>query len=373
VDLVRRDVERWREVVLLAGAKVARGAPFCAWTLARKLCPSPCGIEPAELEWLLALIAGHMICETGIALSDHLDTDDEECRKNIVDWLVRLAGGGQLPPRDRVAAGVTLGILGDPRKGVGLTPAGLPEIDWIEIPAGPFIMGTGSDRGERSLIKEPYFISRYPVTVAQYQAFVDSGGYGESGKRYWTRAGWTWKEKEDIRGPKVFESVFQTANHPRVGVSWYEAVAFCLWLGERLNLRVMLPSGAQWERAARHTDGRDFPWGSEKNAAERCNIDGTGIGHTSAVGLFPMGNTLSGACDMAGNAWEWCRTLYHDDPGTYDRETHERLEGESARVLRGGAWYDDAANARCAYCLGIDPVGRNSDVGFRVAASPQSL
>ena len=102
---------------------------------------------------------------------------------------------------------------------------------------------------------------------------------------------------------------FQTPNHPQVGVSWYEAVAYCNWLSERLGYTVRLPSEAEWERAARSTDGRIYPWGDEFDA-RRCNMSDTGIGATSTVGIFPDGDADCGAADMSGNVWEWCSTKW---------------------------------------------------------------
>src|ERR1019366_113372 len=155
--------------------------------------------------------------------------------------------------------------------------------------------------------------SRYLVTVAQYQAFVEAGGYREA--KYWTKAGWQWCQARGRDRPDDYEEVYQTSNHPRVGVSWYEAVAFCRWLSERLrNLpesssrreealtekadsgkaekqkqigaslprllpdeEICLPSEAEWERAARGENGRPYSWGDATNFAERCNCARTEI------------------------------------------------------------------------------------------------
>ena len=276
------------------------------------------------------------------------------------------------PPVLRAAAGRALGRLGDPRKGVGVVEAqnfaSLPDIDWIAIPAGPFVMGgkkswEGGQQFTCHLISEPYRISRYPVTVAQYDCFVQSGGYGEEG--WWTETGWVWQKKEEITGPRRFEGVSQTPNHPVVGVSWYEAVAYCAWLSAQVGYRVELPTEAQWERAARHTDGRVYPWGGEF-APDRCNMGDTGIGTTSAVGIFPSGNAECGAADMAGNVWEWCRTVWLDGYTDYAQRVSDDLTGEQRRVLRGGSFYNNHNDTRCAYRYRYIPDSRNTYSGFRL-------
>jgi formylglycine-generating enzyme required for sulfatase activity len=299
---------------------------------------------------------------------------------HVAGWLAELLSRGALPPKERACAGAVLTRLGDPRPGVGLGPDGLPAIDWVEVPAGPFPMGSTSRESpwdderpgfECRLIRKPYRIARYPITVAQYQAFVDAKGYEE--RRFWTQAGWTWRKKEGIGGPEDYSPVFQTLNHPRGGVSWFEAVAFCRWLSERLKEEVRLPSEAEWERAARHTDRRKYPWGNaEEEYKERCNMSDTGIGHTSPVGMFPGGDSPCGAADMAGNVYEWCRTKWIPNYEDYERRADDDPEGGKSRALRGGAFFDSLDSVRCAFRFWNFPVYRYRNFGFRVVASPFS-
>jgi formylglycine-generating enzyme required for sulfatase activity len=151
--------------------------------------------------------------------------------------------------------------------------------------------GEGYDWGRPQFdcdsVTKPFAISRYPLTVAQYQAFVDAGGYSE--RKFWTDLGWKWKQVKKVNGPEDYDAVFQTANHPRVGVSWFEAIAFCGWLAERMKKPVTLPSEAEWERAARHKDGRVFPWGNEQQRGLRRGGYG---GERVGVDTEPLGQRL---------------------------------------------------------------------------------
>ena len=290
----------------------------------------------------------------------------------------------------RARAASAIGRFGDPRDGVGLDAAKkFPKLAWIALPKGPFIMGSkpgvGYDR-ERpqlpkcGLIEQPYRISRYPVTELQYAAFVDDDGYAAKHKTCWTQAGWDWREQKKITGPLNNETdpVFQTPNHPRVGVSWYEAFAFCRWLTDKLRTanqisakeRVRLPTEAEWERAARHTDGRTYPWGKEvKGIAKRCNMSETGLNKTSAVGLFPKGRAECGAEDMAGNVWEWCLTPWLSDYARYEttvKPLEADLEAKGARVVRGGWWFNyDPNYLPASYRFYYEPEFRDYVLGFR--------
>ncbi len=378
VDLALRNPAHWREVLTFAArqAKVGRGVP-AADALVRCQSVEEWSREnqPGEADWRAAVLAGEQLLEIGLA-AVNVREEHRAVRRRVAGWLGALLGKGALPVSERAKAGMVLGRLGDERQGVGVKN-GLPDMDWIPIPPGPFKMGNGSEAHPCDVIKKPYGISRYPVTVAQYQAFVDAGGYGE--KRLWTDEGWKWKQSEKIVRPPDSDPGFQTANHPRVGVSWFEAIAFCRWLAERSKLNVTLPSEAEWERAARHTDGREFPWGNpEQDIEQRCNMDKTGLGHTSAVGMFPNGLAECGAADMAGNVWEWTRSLWGKDyklefsyPYRPD-DGRENLDAPKnvARVLRGGSWFDFADVARGAYRIWSDPGARDWYFGFRLVASP---
>ena len=303
--------------------------------------------------------------------------------ERLVPRLVQILREEPLRAVERAAAGRALAKLGDPRPGVGVDPdTGLPDIVWCEVPSGPFLMGS-TDEDEMAYsdekpqheynIRAPYKISRYPVTQAQYGVFVQAGGYTE--RRYWTEEGWSWREREGILEPPRLGEPWDLSNHPRVAVSWYEAVAFCRWLTEELrrgneiteSQEVTLPMEPQWERAARGADGRIYPWGGDPDP-ERANYSDTGIGATSAVGCFPEGASLYGVEDQSGNVWEWCRTKWKDNYEGYEDDND--LRGNDPRVLRGGSVDDTGASVRCAYRFWFGPDDRYRYLGFRLVASP---
>jgi formylglycine-generating enzyme required for sulfatase activity len=314
------------------------------------------------------------------------------CREKVGQALVGALRREDVQPILRAAAGRALAKLGDPRPGVGVDPAtGLPDILWCYVPPGAFLMGDGREKHRNESITDGYLISRYPVTNAQFGAFVEARGYRE--RRYWTEAGWRRKERKGWTGPYDPGEPFNLPNHPVLGVTWYEALAFCRWFGERLQvsglrfqvwrdgqletwnlkpetLTVRLPSEAEWEKAARGTEGRQYPWGDDPDP-DRANYDQTGIGATSAVGCFPRGASPYGVEDLSGNAWEWCATKWEDSYEGYRGDNDP--EGYDGRVLRGGAFDNGAWNVRCAFRDWDFPLYRLRSGGFRVVASPVRL
>jgi formylglycine-generating enzyme required for sulfatase activity len=385
----RLDDAWWREPALLLLGYLSNSSPNTASALARRLArlPKSSALDPGAPppDWPpldeRARLAGAALAAAGMLEQPNASPT---LRAELADLLTGLltAGAG---PAEWAETGDTLARLGDPRPGVGLRPDGLPDIVWCEVPEGSFLMGTREQAiralrerygGRRALYERevpqgeltlPAFqIARYPVTVAQYSAFVEDGGY--TTQRHWTEAGWAWREKEGLTGPETFGPSSDLPNHPVVGVSWYEAVAFCRWLGELGGQEVRLPTEAEWERAARGTDGREYPWGDEFDAT-RCNVDDTRIGSTSPVGIFPGGASPCGALDMAGNVWEWTSSL--SKPYPYQAgDGREDSEAEGSRVLRGGAFSYSQDVARCACRYNGHPDSQWLYDGFRLVVSP---
>jgi formylglycine-generating enzyme required for sulfatase activity len=288
------------------------------------------------------------------------------------------------PPHPRVArpAGERLEVergAGRPGPGEELQP------QWREVPAGPFLIGSRPDNplaAEREKpqheqpIPYPYRIGRYPVTNAEFARFVEAKGYED--RAFWTEAGWQWKEESRRTGPERYGGEFDRPDHPVVGVSWYEAVAYCNWLTQAMRAGgelgpdevVRLPTEAEWEKAARSDDGREWPWGDEFDPA-RANTAESRRRCTTPVGEYsPAGDSPYGCADMGGNVWEWCSTRWVDNYQDYDQDVQERekLEGDARRVLRGGSWSDLAYFARCAARLGDLPLGWSRYCGFRCVA-----
>ncbi len=370
-ELVGQDPNRWREVALLAGAKQALGGANNIWNLVEELCYED--VTPkADLKAMkLAVIAAEHIVET--ANLQELGRRGQRCVARVKAWLKYIMETTpSLDARERATAGQLLGLLGDDRPWVGLKD-GLPDIVWHTVPTGTFIMGKGKEQ-HTVTIPYDYRVSRYPVTQMQYQVFVDDGGYTD--KEWWTVKGWQWKVVDERTANRKYGLPFDLPNHPVVGVSWYEAVAFCNWLTARLravgklgaNESIKLPSEAEWEKAARGTDGRTYPWG-EFLDPDKANYDKTGIGATSAVGCFPNGVSPCGAMDMAGNVWEWCSSEYKPYPYQAD-DGREILTSHSNKVLRGGSWIDVMADLRCAYRNFFNPYYNYENFGFRYFCVP---
>jgi hypothetical protein len=326
----------WEEAtVLLAGFHSNDCAPVIRW------------LADAQPE-----TAAQCLLESGAGIADRSGL----LRGLEAAWLPRLTDTRREPrPEARAAIGRALGRLGlDSRKGVGLTAEGLPDIDWVEIPEGEFIY----QKGERRKL-ERFLIARYPVTNVQFQAFLD-GADGYRQDRWWK--GLTDPDRQP-RPPHWSES-----NHPRETVSWHEAMAFCAWLGYKQRRHVTLPTEWQWERAARGTDGRTYPWGNQYRAGY-ANINETyqsagphDIGRTSAVGIYPQGVSPEGVLDLSGDVWEWCLN-------EYGKPSRTQARGGESRVLRGGSWYSGRDSARAGSRGLPRPGARSGNFGFRVVCS----
>lgn len=223
-------------------------------------------------------------------------------------------------------------------------PSSPINFEWCHVPAGEFVMGAEDYDDEKPIhhvVLPEFYMAKYPITNAQYKQFVDA---------------------ENHRTPRHWKNSKIPANkddHPVVWVSWHDAMAFCQWAG------VQLPSEAQWEKAARGTDGRVYPWGNELPTAELCNFWDSRIGDTTPIGDYPKGASPFGCLDMAGNVWEWTSSLYKPYPYVPDDGRENQKDG-GRRTWRGGSFVSDDLNVGCAYRNFNNPDNSYNNAGFRV-------
>ena len=404
-----------------------------------RLCPVAAPQTAAD--WRGIQWAGDVAVELG---AERIRADIEEpdggpaLLARLIPRLLALIEGGHLPPAERAAAGAALGRLGDPRF---TGPYALP--DFVPIPAGVFWMGsdeaevarlisTAKEDWEKDAFKaeaprhqvelDAFAIARYPTTNAMFRCFMAAGGYADP--RWWAEAiadkRWAKGKVKDWQGerdqPYFWDDArFDGPTQPVVGVTWYEAAAYCRWLTATLNDGHLyrLPTEAEWERAARGPvpstatpgdvapgnrpnkfgtpaisrgtpesstcrgiagGGRRYPWGDDW-ADDHCNSEELNLGRTTPVGVFPAGASAEPerVHDLAGNVWEWCSDWYDEKAyaGRAGRVMRNPIGAERGdfRVLRGGSWGNNRTYVRCAFRDWIAPVYRNVNDGFRVARS----
>lgn len=406
----------WQEVILLLLGYLSIRNPDKADRLARRLArlsdsaatiwPSP-DAAPLMIESTLA--TAERVAVALLERSGRRHLLEREVANRLITLYQDAEKMNMASPALRAQAGRTLSKLGDPRFRADTwflpdEPASHAAketfLGFVKIPEGPFLMGsekanverliqrTGSNWYENELPQHQvdhvstFYMARYPVTVAQFRAFV-----------------------EDSDSKLICPDCLRSPdNHPVVSVNWYEARAYCVWLTVKMSewaneqlyksasssqndfwqglaskqLVVRLPTEAEWEKAARGGDGRIYPWGNSYDSI-LCNTAETGIRTTSAVGAFPGGASPYEVLDLSGNVWEWTLSLwgtswrrpdfsypYRADDGRED----ESAGGEVYRVLRGGSWYHEQYYAHCACRDGGPPGDFSAYLGFRVAVAP---
>lgn len=274
--------------------------------------------------------------------------------------------------------------------------------EWIDIPAGRVEMA-----GHGWCNVDKFRIAKYPITHVQFAPFMDAGGYQH--KQWWTEAGWQarlqglkfspvieggedeitrwwasvgaaaleqqpvdwhlketrWQPTDQAWTEPLFwqDQRWNSANQPMVGVSWYEAYAYCQWLSDITGEQIMLPTEQQWQRAAQGDDGRVYPWGNDFDET-RCNIAESQIDHTTPVTEYQNGASPFGVMGMCGNVEEWtCSDV--DAHSVVDSATiHNHLR----IALRGGSWHSFTRHATCHTRNADNPYKRSELWGFRIAA-----
>jgi len=240
----------------------------------------------------------------------------------------------------------------------------------VNVPAGEFLMGSKDDpdafddeHPQHTVYVSEFWIDKTEVTNAQYRKCVEAGVCRAPTTCYWGEPTYSDSSKAD---------------HPVVCVSWQDAKTYCEWAGKRL------PTEAEWEKAARGTDGRKYPWGNsfDGSRVNFCDVNcefnwkdsnaDDGYQRTAPVGSYPQGASPYGALDMAGNVWEWCQDWY--DEGYYASSPQRDPQGPSSgsyRVVRGGSWFFNVRGVRAPNRLRLGPDGRSYYFGFRcVSQSP---
>ncbi|HEX7229773.1 MAG TPA: SUMF1/EgtB/PvdO family nonheme iron enzyme, partial [Candidatus Binatia bacterium] len=215
----------------------------------------------------------------------------------------------------------------------------------VSVAAGAFWMGSEDgdpdEKPRRRVYLDAFRIDKYEVTNVLYRQFMEATGH--RAPEFWTNS--------SVNAPK----------QPVVGVSWHDASVFCRWAGKRL------PTEAEWEKAARGTDGRKYPWGEQWDSS-RANSAEARLGKPAAVGSFATGMSPYGVDDMTGNVWEWVADWY--DANYYRTAPNRNPKGPESgenRVVRGGSWVYFADSLRTSVRSGWSPMNTNMSIGFRCA------
>jgi formylglycine-generating enzyme required for sulfatase activity len=252
-------------------------------------------------------------------------------------------------------------------------------IEQVWVPAGSFQMGTSEKQAQDLIALNPpgwivkelnseqpqhevrltqgYWIDKYEVTNAAFQAFAADGGYQK--KEFWSEEGWKWLQGRKANPACSTQGAKDKPNHPCVNVRWYEAEAYAAWRSGRL------PSEAEWEYAARGPQSLVYPWGNEFDEKKANVLETLGV---KPVGSYPDGASWVGAMDMAGNAMEWVNDWL--DPTYYQQKVSENPPGPKSgtiKIEKGGWWGSNPYVARCSYRHFEDPPEYcDSHIGFRI-------
>lgn len=415
-----QQAKQWKETLLLAMGVIA-----------------VLKTEREKANQILQFLLDTQQTECGLFVGEVLmDVGASQLGKRMTDaikaYLIQLMQNPQADILARAKAGRILSEVGDPRQGVTIKRHNngepmyaerkgkchtLPDIDWVKIPADSFLMGTVGEEGynnekpAHTVHLPEFYLSRSPITNAQYRCFLEAGLYED--KAFWyeklptAASQWlggafvgeilmativeevrekyrAWLKEDTARQQPRFwlDKKWSYDNHPVVGVSWFEALAYSVWLNELgasikpeglVASPIRLPAEEEWEYAARGSEAWAYAWGNEADP-HKGNYSDAGIGQTSSVGLFPP-SLAFGLQDMSGNVWEWTSSRWGKNANSPDfTYTHWQeqqaqrnlLKPVEFRTLRGGSGYDGSEFVRCAVREGDHPTYRNVHVGFRV-------
>jgi formylglycine-generating enzyme required for sulfatase activity/energy-coupling factor transporter ATP-binding protein EcfA2 len=350
------DESVWRESSLLAIAYVTLiqqledvAGKILSWLVTHK--PGQSGNA--------VLLAGEALVDAG------QDALPAVVRDEVITALVPVMQSKDKPAETRHRCGIAVSTLG----------WRLKDLDWfMPIPAGEFLYGDEDENKKLEEKKIPYnfWIAKYPVTNHQYQRFMDANGY--ENEDWWGKEGKKWLKDSTRMQPRIWNSTgYNAALQPVIGVTWFEAEAYCNWVNNNYqrdgvltptgNIKIpdgyklRLPLEWEWEYAARGQDGRMYPWGNHFTK-EFTNTLESGLIITSVVSTYPDGASPFEVWDMSGNVWEWQENIYGKE--------------QNARVLRGGSWNNFGGDARCAFRGRYDPDLDAILIGFRIILSRSS-
>ncbi|MGE5287132.1 MAG: SUMF1/EgtB/PvdO family nonheme iron enzyme [Micromonosporaceae bacterium] len=272
-----------------------------------------------------------------------------------------------VPVAVRYGAAVAYGIMGDDR-------LAHPEATWVPIPGGRFWMGAQAvsphsrnydpdaapwESPVSQVEVSPFAIRKFPITVSEYQAFVDAGGYCGTGARYWLADGWQWRTQTQAEAPVEWAAQLSVPNAPVSGVTWHECMAYCGWLTEndgRGNI-YRLPYEREWEYAAkRDISSFQFRWGDRMHSGDEAEANWAGafLRRKTPVGMFPASTTDDGVADLFGNVEEWCMDAWPEEGNLYSAAAAATGAGTSRKEARspaGGTWQGTKRVVRGGSCI----------------------
>ena len=304
----------------------------------------PVALGKVDLETLPALLRGVTFLQTDgnlpAAVAAEVHRIAGERRRK---WLKYLAAA-------LLAAGVIIGgVFYGLRGRESMERIGKDGAPSVLIPAGAFVAGDDENSPRRELFVDAFYLDRYEVTVGRYASFLKATG--------------------NVRPPEEWQTVDikNGADLPVVGVDWQDANGYCQWAGRRL------PTEAEWERAARGTDERKYPWGNEPPTSEHARFAqkyGNAVykDGVARVGSHPKGASPFGIQDMSGNAWEWVADWFSESFPAADRRNPKGPSSGTGKLLRGGGWYDQADRLVSTKRMHANPEQRDNSIGFRCAA-----
>lgn len=336
--------------------------------------------DPNPLAQTKITAAGDITTTSLPSLPSHLRQTHEALVKTAVSWREKLltavvSDPTVTTPPDHITTSYTIQpTFTAPPHNIPIPHIvqGAPPLSmyWCWVPGGTFTMGSSDYENEKpkhQVEVSGFWLARYPVTNEQYRLFIEANGYKE--RQWWTAAGWKAVQSKKWTEPRYWNNKkWNDSQQPVVGVSWFEAMAFCRWATAAAEEPIRLPTEAEWEKAARSSDGRRFPWGNAEPTDRLCHFNQNWqSGSTKPVGQHsPQGDSPFGCADVAGNVYDWCLSAYQPYPYQAEDGRNDK-NGSNVRVARGGSWYSYHYDVGCASRSRNLPQDRLNIVGFRCA------